>query len=97
MIVDTVNSDDYEKLIEIWESSVRETHTFLNEEDILFLKPLIREQCFELVDLRCAKDDDGEILGFIGVADVKIEMLFILPSERRKGVGKFLINYAINN
>jgi putative acetyltransferase len=96
MKVDNIDSSDYIELIEIWEASVRTTHDFLNEEDVLFLKPLILEQYFDAVDLRCAKDEFGKILGFIGVADGNIEMLFILPSYRGQGIGKLLTEYAIN-
>lgn len=77
MEIDKVYKTDYLKLIEIWEDSVRTTHDFLTEEKISYLKPLILEQYFDAVDLRCAKNDSGEILGFIGVVDNNIEMLFI--------------------
>ena len=96
MKVDNIDQSDYIELIEIWETSVRATHDFLNEEDISFLKPLILEQYFDAVDLWCAKDEAGKILGFIGMADKNIEMLFISPAYRGQGIGKLLTNYAIN-
>ncbi len=91
------NPSDYYDLINIWEASVRATHDFLSEDDIKFLKPLILEQYFEAVNLRCAKDDSGQIIGFIGVADVKIEMLFISPKSIGKGIGALLTLNAIKN
>ena len=97
MKIKDVDSGDYRELIEVWEASVRATHDFLNEEDISFLKPLILEQYFDAVDLRCAKTDAGKILGFICVADSNIEMLFISPNHRGQGIGAFLTNYAIKN
>ena len=36
MKVDYVDPLDYIELIEIWEASVRATHDFLKEEDVLF-------------------------------------------------------------
>ncbi|WP_028581305.1 acetyltransferase [Desulfogranum japonicum] len=96
MKIYTINPSDYKELIEIWEASVRATHDFLKEEDVLFFKTLILEQYFDAVDLHCAKDEHGKILGFIGVADDNIEMLFISPDCRRQGVGRVLIDYAIN-
>lgn len=41
-------------------------------------------------------DKDGEILGFSGSADEKLEMLFVAPSSRGYGVGKSLLNHAIS-
>lgn len=95
MKVDIVGKSDYPRLLEIWEASVRATHDFLLEEDLQELKPLILAQYFDAVDLRCAKNNDDEILGFCGVHNDNIEMLFISPDARGKGVGTSLISYAI--
>jgi putative acetyltransferase len=93
--IETVEKADYLKLIEIWESSVRATHDFLVEEDLQALKPLILEQYFDAVELRCAKNTQGEIQGFCGVHDGNIEMLFISPDARGKGIGTMLSANAI--
>lgn len=95
--VESVGKSDHLTLIEIWESSVRDTHDFLSEDDIAALKPLIFEQYFDAVDLRCAKSADGHILGFCGVAEGNIEMLFVAPEARGKGAGTLLCGYAIQN
>jgi len=97
MNIDIVEKTEYLKLLEIWEASVRATHDFLAEEDLQELKPLILEQYFDAVDLRCAKSNGGEMLGFCGVHDGNIEMLFISPDVRGKGVGALLTAYAIEN
>ncbi|WP_366894965.1 GNAT family N-acetyltransferase [uncultured Enterococcus sp.] len=39
----------------------------------------------------------GELLGFIGVADQRLEMLFIQVNARGQGIGKQLLRYAIKN
>ncbi len=97
MHIDTATRNDYLALIEIWESSVRATHNFLDEDDIEYLKPLILEHYFDAVDLRVAKDESNAIVGFIGVAEHNIEMLFISPSHRSKGIGALLLKNAIKN
>lgn len=96
MNIEIVEKSDHIKLIEIWEDSVRTTHSFLSEDDLQELKPLILEQYFDSVDLRCAKNCAGEILGFCGVLDGNIEMLFISPDARGKGIGAMLVVNAIN-
>lgn len=85
----------YPELLAVWEASVRATHDFLSEADIASLKPLILERYFAAVDLRCAVAGDGQVLGFVGMAKGKIEMLFIAPEHRSRGIGTLLARHAI--
>jgi putative acetyltransferase len=84
----------YKELIEVWEKSVRATHDFLSETDIQYYKPLILNQYFNNLRLFCIKSNE-RILGFIGLDDQLIQMLFIDPTARGLGLGKALISFAI--
>jgi len=95
MIVERVVPEDYSEMLEVWESSVRATHDFISDEDIKFYKPIIVQQAFPAVSLRCVKSESGSILGFVGVHGSKIEMLFILNEARGHGFGALLLKYAI--
>ncbi len=95
--IKAAQKSDHAILIEIWEASVRATHDFLPDAHIAALKPLILNQYFDAVDLKIACDDSGQILGFCGVHDGNIEMLFIAPEARGKGVGKQLALNAITH
>ena len=87
---------DYPLLLELWEASIRATHHFLTETDIQFFKTMIREkELFRFVELTVVRNENNVILGFSGVADGNLEMLFIHPDERGKGIGKLLTNRAI--
>jgi putative acetyltransferase len=97
MKIENASKDDYLVLIEIWEKSVRATHDFLLEENIKSLKPLILELYFDAVDLRVVKNDNDNIIGFIGVAEANVEMLFISPAFRNCGVGSLLLKNAIEH
>lgn len=90
-----VTPADYPELVLVWEASVKATHDFLTQEDIDFFRPLILNEYLDAVELACTKDAAGNILGFIGIAGSKVEMLFIHPGARGKGIGKFLLEYAI--
>lgn len=94
-LISPIEKKDYQELIEVWETSVRATHDFLPESRILELKPLILDQYFDAVALYCVREE-GKILGFLGVHEMDIEMLFIHPDARGKGVGKTLLLHAIN-
>ena len=93
----SVDEKDYPEIISVWEASVKATHDFLSEEDIQHLKPLILNEYLKAVELVCMKDSQGKIIGFIGVADRKIEMLFIEPQHRGQSIGKKLLKYAIES
>lgn len=94
--ISKANSKIYPQLIELWEASVRASHDFLEEEDIVYYKKRILEEYFDLVDLYIAIRVDQQLMGFLGISENKIEMLFINPVYRKKGVGRLLVDYAIN-
>jgi putative acetyltransferase len=96
MIVENVLPENYQELLSVWENSVRATHDFISEDDIAFFKPIILEQAFPVTTLKCVKSKGGDILGFVGVVEDKIEMLFILDAQRGKGIGSILLRYAIS-
>ena len=87
---------DEKELVEVWEKSVRATHHFLKEQDILEIKKVLPSY-FEAVDMYCTKNEDGRITAFIGTADRKIEMLFADPEYFGQSLGKNLINYVLKD
>jgi putative acetyltransferase len=94
--IETVNSSDYLEIVEVWEASVRATHHFLKEDDIIFFKPLILNTYLDAVELRCVRIDN-RIIGFLGVADHHLEMLFIHPDYSGRGIGKRLLHFSIES
>ncbi|MEC0240805.1 GNAT family N-acetyltransferase [Paenibacillus dokdonensis] len=89
--------DEFDELVDVWEASVRATHDFLQETDIQWFRPKVRNEYLYAVGLHAFRREDGKIQGFIGVLDGKIEMLFIAPDARGQGIGKKLLSYAVNN
>ena len=91
-----VSRADYPALIKLWEASVRATHQFLPEAEIMALKPLILEHYLDAVTLHCARTEEGNIAGFSGLHEGKLEMLFVAPEARGGGVGRLLVEHAID-
>lgn len=91
-----VGEKEYPILIDIWVSAVRATHHFLSQEDYQFYREHVPIY-FNHVSLYAYKTDADEIKGFIGVADGNIEMLFVDNESRGSGIGKILLNYAVND
>ncbi|HHQ4552951.1 GNAT family N-acetyltransferase [Aeromonas allosaccharophila] len=95
MTIVAVSRADYPALIDLWEASVRATHHFLPEAEILALRPLILKHYFDAVTLHCVRTEEGHIAGFSGVLVRKLEMLFVAPDARGGGVGRQLVAHAI--
>ncbi|MED7670400.1 GNAT family N-acetyltransferase [Pseudomonas moraviensis subsp. stanleyae] len=94
-VIHTPKISDYEELTRVWEASVRATHQFLPDSYIELLRNLVLTRYLDAVMLICTKDPQQRITGFAGVAAGKIEMLFIDPDHRGRGLGKQLLRYAI--
>ncbi|HTY35997.1 MAG TPA: GNAT family N-acetyltransferase [Bacteroidota bacterium] len=95
--VDIAGEDDLPRLFEVWESSVRATHAFLAEKDIQFLIPLVRDTLARFSPLHCVRDADHRPVAFLGVANEKIEMLFVHADWRGRGIGTKLTQFAIDD
>jgi putative acetyltransferase len=93
--VSAVGPDDYARVVEVWEASVRATHTFVTESDIAVIRPLVRDGLADVPHLLCMRERGGQVAGFIGVEDGKVEMLFVHPAWRGQGIGRRLLSYAV--
>lgn len=92
----SLDKEEIKTILNVWESSVRATHKFLTEENIESLKPLVKSGILHVEHMICVENDKSEIQAFMGVDKDKIEMLFVSPSIRGKGLGKRLIKYALD-
>lgn len=92
--VDQKNNTEIEAMMAIWESSVKATHNFLTINDINALKPAVKNGLLMIEQLYGYYDQ--KLLGFIGVEGGKIEMLFIDANALNQGIGKKLLQYAID-
>ena len=83
-----------EQLINVWERSVRATHAFLSEGEIAEIKPFV-PQALAGVETLVVAEKDGEPVGFMGVQDGRLEMLFLDPDARGQGLGRRLLTHGI--
>ena len=86
-----------DRLLEVWESSVRATHLFLSDGEIKSIKEYVPQALKGIAHLMIAEDDAGRPVAFMGAWGCTLEMLFISPEERGKGLGKRLIQYGIES
>lgn len=86
-----------QKLLEVWEQSVRATHTFLSNEEIMSIKEYVPQALAGVQHLIVAANEQGIPVAFMGIEDDSLEMLFIAPEERGKGLGKQLLQRGVQN
>ena len=94
MIIRQATNADHPQLLNIWLRSVRATHHFLQESDIEALLPQLRDIYLPAVELWVAVNTEDNPTGFIGLNENHVEMLFIEPDLRGKGIGRALLNHA---
>ena len=87
---------DRESLIAVWAKSVLATHHFLKPEDFEFYRAIVNGIDFTTLDVYCAFDETESIAAFLAVAGGKLEMLFVRPESIGKGIGKHLIQFALD-
>ena len=85
------------QLLEVWEDSVKATHTFLSNEEIENIKKYVPQALKGITHLIIIENESHQPIAFMGIEKSKLEMLFIKNSERGKGLGKKLLNYGIEN
>ncbi|MDU9405474.1 acetyltransferase [Pseudomonas sp. zfem004] len=94
MIIRQASHADHPQLLNIWLRSVRATHHFLQPSDIEALLPQLRDVYLPAVELWVAVNAEDCPLGFIGLNENHVEMLFIEPDLRGKGIGRALLEHA---
>lgn len=94
-MISKATEKDYPLIIDVWEQSVRATHHFLPEDYLQEIKTLL-PSILPAIPVYVFKAENGTFKGILGVAEQKIEMLFIHPDSRGQGVGKLLTRFAID-
>lgn len=94
--ISPLEPEDYPRLVEVWEASVRATHHFVKESDIEIFRPMVRDVLPRLT-LTCARAVDGAVVGFIAVSEGNVDMLFIHPDGRGQGIGRLLLTHAVES
>lgn len=94
MIIRQGIAADHPLLLDIWLRAVRATHHFLQPADIQALIAPLRDSYLPAVALSVAVDTDNTPLGFIGLSDDHVEMLFVDPDLHGQGIGRALLDHV---
>ena len=97
LITTTSNNGLTNELVRIWESAVRQTHTFLSESEIERIKAYIPDAISRVERLLVFDNDENNPIAFIGIEGHRIVMLFVDANHRGQGIGKQLVDYSIKH
>ncbi|HKS14081.1 MAG TPA: GNAT family N-acetyltransferase [Pseudomonas sp.] len=94
LTLQTPHLSDYPELTRVWEASVRASHDFLPDYYIQVLRDHVLGRYLDAVMLVCCKEG-SRICGFAGVANGRLDMLFVAPQDHGRGIGKRLLRHAV--
>ena len=83
-------------LTDIWEASVRATHTFLTEDDIAALRRYVPGALRAVPHLTGLRDEHDPPAGLCGVDWQRRELLCRHPYVVGKGAGRLLVQHAFD-
>ena len=84
-----------EELLDVWEASVRATHLFLSDAEVKSIKEYVPQALENVEHLIIAEAEKPA--AFMGTQNGRLEMLFIAPQERGKGIGKQMLQHGVRN
>ncbi len=88
-------NDSYrEQMLAVWENSVLATHDFLSASDFEEIKESVKRINFNDFQVFCLVNE-SLVVGFIGVVNKKVEMLFLDPAYFGQTLGQRLLKFAV--
>lgn len=86
--------EEHPLIVELWERSVRASHLFLSEQDIVTLRTLVENGVLKQLELWVVASDADVIMAFMGLSGQNLEALFVDPVYFRSGIGTILLSHA---
>lgn len=74
------------ELLNIWENSVCATHLFLTDSEVMQIKQYVPQALNTVEHLIVTENKYGKVVAFMRTENRRLEMLFISPTERGKGI-----------
>lgn len=85
------------EILNVYEKSIEHLKTEMPKEDMDEIRNNTETMIKNVENLIIVKNNDENIIGFMGCENENLEMLYLHPDYKNQGLGKELINIAINN
>ena len=82
-------------LVGVWGASVRATHDFLTEADVVRIRGQVVEALAAVEELYVVHAEEGAPVAFAGCSAGELEMLFVRPERRGEGIGGLLLRHVV--
>ena len=89
------NSRLIDSLLDVWERSVRATHLFLQDAQVKAIKTYVPQALQGVEHLVVA--EAARPVAFMGAQAGRLEMLFVAPEQRGRGLGRRLLGLAVRD
>ena len=86
------NLEDLDDVMKIWFDTNLEVHNFIDKDYFISNYSYVKEQMKQSNIF--VYENNGKILGFIGIDNGFIQGIFVSKTSRSKGIGKKLIDYC---
>ena len=84
---------DFDALTDVWERAARSSHGFMGDEEIVGMRPFVRDAYLPSMDVWLLETDDGPI-AFVGAHDTHVELLYVDPPFHGRGLGRRLLAHV---
>lgn len=84
---------DLDALTDLWEASACASHTFMESDDFRQMRPYMRDALLPSMDVWIAEQADVPV-GFVGVRDRHVELLYIEQDHQHRGIGSLLLEHV---
>lgn len=85
------------EILGVYEKSIEHLNGVMPKESMEEIKNNTEKMIKNIENLIIVKNDEENIIGFMGCENENLEMLYLHPDYKKQGIGKELINIAINN
>lgn len=96
--MDIENRDEtlVNEILDVYEESLKHFNSQMSADSINEIKNNAETMIKNIENLIIVKDDEEKVIGFMGVEDRSVEMICLRPDYSKKGIGKQLMDVAIN-
>lgn len=84
---------DLDALTDVWERAARSSHSFMDDEDIVDMRPFVRDAYLPSMQVWLL-EAAHEPIAFVGARGTHVELLYVDPPFHGRGIGTRLLDHV---